>query len=141
MSMSSNRYLIAVWAIFALLSGCSDEPVCAEVSAECAPLYEPTFENVFDITLSQRCAVAGGVCHAAEGAQAGIVFVDIDDSYDLLTGGAGGRVLVDPAALGCGTLLSRVAADDPARTMPPNAPLSEAERCSIIQWVAAGAVR
>lgn len=122
-----------------LLAGCgADEPGCAEVSAECAPLYEPTFDNVFAMTLQPRCGVAGVACHSRDGAQAGLIFEEVNESYDLLTS-APGRV--DPETLGCGTLLSRLAAADPARAMPPSAPLSDPELCAVVQWVAMGAQR
>lgn len=135
------RYLVIDLLLAIMLlhtTACSDEAACAEVTTECAPLYEPTFDNVFNITLQQRCGVAGTACHAREGGQAGLVFVDIDESYTLLTGQT---ARVDSEALGCGTLLSRIAASDPSRAMPPSAPLSAAEQCSIVQWVAMGANR
>jgi hypothetical protein len=123
-------------------TACSDDAVvCAEVTAECAPLYEPTFENVFSTTLQPRCGVAGSACHAREGAQGGLIFADIDEAYDMLTGNGGNPRRVDAEALGCGELLSRLASSDPSRLMPPAAPLSEAELCAITQWVAMGANR
>lgn len=141
----TNTSCLAAGALATLLlcmPACSDpESTCTEVTTECAPLYEPTFENVFTNTLQQRCGVAGSACHAREGAQAGLVFVDIDESYALLTGQVDGRVRVDPDALGCDILLSRLASPEPRFVMPPAAPLSDAELCSIVQWVAQGATR
>ena len=122
-------------------AACSDDSACVEVSTECAPLYEPTFDNVFNITLQQRCGVAGSACHAREGAQAGLIFADIDESYDMLVGNAGHPRRVDLDDLGCGVLLSRLGSTDPSSVMPPAAPLSEAELCSITRWVAMGANR
>jgi hypothetical protein len=123
------------------LTGCADESACAPVTAECAPLYEPTFDNVFTTTLKPRCGVAGLACHSRDGARAGLIFEEANESYDLLTGAGGGPVHLDPDALGCGTLLSRLGATEPARAMPPSAPLSEPELCAVVQWVAMGAKR
>lgn len=136
------RFLATCAVALALMSAaCSDDSTCAEVTAECAPLYQPTFDNVYSTTLQQRCGVAGSACHAREGAQAGLVFADIEESYDMLVGSNGHPRRVDAEALGCGELLSRLASSDPSRVMPPAAPLSEAELCSITQWVAMGANR
>jgi hypothetical protein len=136
--------LFATCALALALMGsaaCSDDLPCAEVTAECAPLYEPTFDNFFTITLQQRCAVAGLACHAREGAQGGLVLAEIEESYDMLVGQSGHPRRVDPEALGCGVLLSRLGSSDPSRVMPPSAPLSEAELCAVTRWVAMGAER
>lgn len=138
MTKITALFIAALGGLAACSSG-SDE--CVAVSPECTPLYAPTFENVFTNTLQQRCGVPGVACHAREGAKGGLVFVDIDESYALLTGANGGPSRVDSAELGCGELVSRVASDDPSRVMPPAAPLGDAELCSIIQWVAGGAQR
>ena len=39
-------------ALAAALAGCSGDECLADLSADCAPLYEPSFQNVFDQTLS-----------------------------------------------------------------------------------------
>jgi hypothetical protein len=133
--------LPAVLLTALLGAACSGGDTCAPVSADCAPLYAPTFDNVFSRTLMPRCGVAGGACHAPEGARAGLVFADIDEAYGLLTGAATGRSLVEADEPGCSALLARVGSTDPGRVMPPGAPLSDAELCAVVQWVDMGAAR
>jgi hypothetical protein len=143
-TMSPVPRSLAACVLAVALTGsvaCSDDVACAEVTTECAPLYEPTFDNVFTITLQQRCAVVGLACHAREGAQGGLVLVEIEESYDMLVGENGHPRRVDTEALGCGALLSRLGSSDPSRVMPPSAPLSEAELCAVTRWVAMGAER
>lgn len=138
-----HRFLATHAVALALMgaAACSDDSVCAEVTTECAPLYEPTFENVFNTTLQPRCGVAGSACHAREGAQGGLILADIDEAYDMLAGNGGHPRRVDSETLGCGELLSRLASSEPSRLMPPASPLSEAELCAITQWVAMGGNR
>lgn len=121
--------------------GCSDTDVCLSLDTECEPLYEPTFENVYQNTLEPRCGVPGAACHAREGAASGLVLADIDESYQRLTEPAAGQPLVELDNLGCGVLLQRVGSESPAFQMPPSAPLPPAELCAIRQWVALGAQR
>ena len=124
-----------------LASACSGDDACSAVAIECTPQYQPTFTNVFNNTLLPSCGVAGSACHAPEGAKAGLVFAEIEQAYDLLTGAGGQAARVDPQALGCGTLLSRIATDDRGRVMPPGNPLADSEVCAIVQWVSMGAER
>ena len=134
------RPLSVVTCLFALLStGCSgDDGSCIEVTADCAPLYQPTFDNVFSRTLQPTCGIAGASCHASEGAQGGIVFDTIDQSYQLIVTD---RALVDTTDIGCSDLLRRTESTDSSFVMPPGGQLSEAERCAIRQWVDNGAAR
>ncbi len=106
----------------------------------CAPLYPPDFDHVYNNTLHPTCAQAGGSCHSADGHQKGLVFEDPDQSYALLLGTADGRVRVDPADPACSLLVERVM-NNGRFVMPPGSPLSDAERCAIVQWVANGAKR
>lgn len=106
----------------------------------CAPLYPPDFDHVYTNTLHPTCAQAGGSCHSAAGAKRGLVFEDPDQSYALLLGTADGRVRVDPSNPACSILVERVM-NDGRYVMPPGNPLPDAERCAIVQWVAAGAQR
>lgn len=128
-------------ALLGAPAACSDSSTCVEVSTECEPLYEPTFQNIFTNTLQQSCGVAGSQCHAQEGGKGGLVFADIDDAYALLTGAGGGEPRVDPHAPGCGELVSRIAASDASRVMPPGRQLPASEICAIVQWVSMGAPR
>lgn len=113
---------------------------CVEVSTSCEPLYEPTFDNVWQNTLVASCAV-GSTCHTSGGDRGGLSLDDADRAYAELLGDSGddARVLAgDPS---CSALIRRIVTDDEGEAMPPGAPLSEAERCAVIQWVANGAKR
>ena len=107
----------------------------------CDPLYEPTFENVYENTLRPTCGFEGTACHGVEGAQAGLVFADIDEAYDLLTDDGDGEPLVLANDAACSVLIQRVDADDETQVMPPGDPLSEEERCAIRMWIDDGAKR
>jgi len=126
-----------------LFGGCADDSVleCVEVSADCNPLYTPEFDEIFDRTLTQKCALEGGSCHSREGAKGGLVFEDADESYDLLMGNIDGRVRVTPGDISCSILTRRIASPKASQLMPPRDPLSAAERCAIIQWINNGAQR
>jgi hypothetical protein len=128
---------------FALLASCSSEspadagePSCVEpLPVGCAPLYPPTFDNVFDTTLSKTCASGGGSCHGASGNNGGLTFANADEAYSLLAS----RISAgDP---GCSKLVVRLESAGQPWGMPPGAPLSEGERCAIEQWIVAGAKR
>jgi hypothetical protein len=125
--------LALVAACSALLVGCS--PDCVEVASDCAPLYEPSFEQVFTRTLAPTCAGGGSACHGSEGGRGGLVFAEKSASHAALVGGG----LVVPGDPGCSELVARLASDDPDVQMPPGAPLSVAERCAIERWIAGGA--
>jgi hypothetical protein len=125
-----------LWALLIALAGCPGEdapPACVTVDTSCSPLYTPTFDNVYNSTLRTTCSGGLVACHAA--------------------GGAGKMSLADPATAHAQLLDGRVAPGDPgcseivARTdapgkdyqMPPGIAMSAPERCSLIQWIAAGA--
>jgi hypothetical protein len=115
----------------------SDELPCVDVDLTCQPLYEPTFDQVFANTLAPKCGTAGSACHSRDGHKAGLVLDDIDLAYQLLVDG--GRV--EPGAPSCSTLVARVYAASSKQRMPPGRTLADAERCALLQWVAAGAPR
>ena len=124
--------------VLVVLAGCSDSTgSCIDIDSACTPLYEPTFQNVFDNTLRPRCGVGGSTCHSAQAAQGGLIFADVDQSYNLLVGAR----RVEPENPGCSLLLERIAASDSARVMPPGNPLEASEICSIEKWVTMGASR
>lgn len=131
---------LAPLALAALIgaSACSDPDTCALVDTECQPLYQPTFDNIFQNTLLPSCGVAGVACHAPEGNAGGLVLADAEASYQAITGD---NPRIDLDNVGCGPLLSRISSSDPSYQMPPSAPLAEAELCAIRQWVVAGAPR
>jgi hypothetical protein len=116
-------------------AGCEDE--CVTVSTACDPLYAPTFDEVHARTLVTSCATAGAACHGAEGGRGGLVLSDREGAYGALVE-AGRVVSGDP---GCSELVARLVSTDPDVQMPPGAPLSDAERCAIVQWIADGAAR
>jgi hypothetical protein len=140
----------ASWRISALLgtlvlaSGCgTEDPTQACVQSldlTCAPLYDPTFDQVFTRTLKPTCALSGASCHAAEGAMGGLVLTDADSAYAALLGQDGGKGRVVAGDAACSLIIERLDATD-ARVMPPGAPLADAERCAVAQWIQNGAKR
>lgn len=114
--------------------------VCLDaVVTDCQPLYEPTFANLHDRLFVPKCALAGGACHAPEGAQGGLVLAgDADTVFAALT--ADVRWLQSDTPR-CGAIIERVGTADAQRVMPPGSPLADAERCALAQWVSAGAPR
>lgn len=124
---------VVSWALSAASCGGGD---CVEDQPQgCAPLYEPTFDNVFEKTLSTTCS-AGSSCHSSSSAQGGLTLDDIDAAYQGLTGG-----LVTPGDASCGELVARLSGADPATLMPPGQKLSDAERCALETWIRNGAKR
>ena len=120
---------------------CADtgETTCLpELPADCAPLYAPTFDQVYTQTLQAKCAVAGGACHSSEGAKGGLILEGIDVAYANLVE-ADGRIV--PFEPGCGELSRRLESTDPTVVMPVGGGLSEPERCAIQMWIRAGAAR
>jgi len=125
------------------LAGCGDDPLpCVDnLDTQCAPLYPPTFANVFANTLSPTCAQTGASCHAREGAQGGLVFEDATESYNLLLGLADGNARVIPHDPACSTLIKRIETTQRQRQLPPGQALSPAERCALVRWVNEGALQ
>lgn len=123
-------------ALLLVVAACSDDAVCIEVDVACDRLYEPTFDNVFTMTLNDKCALSG--CHDAQRRAGGVVYEDPDEAFSFLVDD--GRV--EPGNAGCSLLIRRIDATSASFRMPPgNTPLSEQERCSIRQWVENGAQR
>ena len=146
--MLSRLVLPCVLALTAaLFAGCSGgeetEPsTCVEgLDLECQPLYAPTFDEIFSRTLQPTCAQGGSACHAPGGGQGGLSFESVDQAYTLLTEGDGGEAWVKAGDAACSPLLARLESDDASKVMPPGGKLPEAERCAVVQWIAAGAKR
>ncbi len=135
--MGAARAVTVVASVLLLAgSGCAGEDsACVEVDLSCTPLYEPSFDTMFERTLVPSCGVAGGACHSAEGARGGLVFANADEAYRLLSE----RVI--PYDASCGELPRRLTSSSPAVVMPPGRPLPAAERCAILQWIDQGALR
>ena len=131
----------AAWPVCSALGlllvapSCGDQNACADdLTSSCQPLYPPTFDAVYTNTIQSSCAIGGASCHGSSPGQGGLVFADIDASYAALQ-----PYLADDAT--CSTLVSRISSNDEEVQMPPGQRLSDAARCSIFLWVAAGAPR
>jgi hypothetical protein len=148
-----TRACVALGAALSLACPSGDDgddgtelPACADVAFEgCAMLFEPTFDAVFDNTLMPDCATGGGSCHAsasAAGAElGGLHFEDREMAYTLLLAADHEPRYVKPGDPACSMLVVRLTLDDPVEQMPPGAPLMSSEQCSIMQWIAMGAMR
>lgn len=122
-------------ALSAALAGCPDEgpPACVPVETSCTPLYEPTFENVYQTTLRAGCGGGLAACHSATG----LGKMSLADPAAAHAALLAGRVA--PGDPGCSELIVRTGAPGKDYQMPPGGALSAAERCSLILWVQAGA--
>jgi hypothetical protein len=122
--------------VVAALAGCPSDPPpsCITVDASCAPLYAPTFDNIYTMTLRDTCGSQRVSCHSAAGKQGGMSFEDEQHAFDALRAGR-----VQPGDPGCSKMIVRTDSPGASYQMPPGDALSEAERCVLIQWVAAGA--
>jgi hypothetical protein len=124
--------------LFIAILGCGDPAPsfdCAVLPDDCTPLYEPNFEQVFDHTLQRSCGVGGSSCHAAQGAQGGLVLDEIDTAYSKLLSS---RVVAGDR---CSVLMKRLHGGGVSALMPPGAKLGAKERCSVQQWIVNGARR
>lgn len=126
------------WLAALALAACTSDPppACITVDTACAPLYSPTFDNIYSMTLQTTCGSDRSSCHSASGMQGGMSFQSAQRAFDSLT--AGRVVAGDP---GCSKLIVRTSSPGEDYQMPPGDPLSAAERCALIQWVANGAPR
>lgn len=115
-----------------------DPKSCTTVSTDCTPLYEPTYDQIFENTLKPTCAKSGVSCHASTGHQGGLAFEDADESYRMLVEETGDARPGDPA---CSEIVVRITATDGRVRMPPGASIDPGAQCAIIQWIAAGAKR
>ena len=131
------RHLWSVAVLAAGLAGCTADapPACITVDTTCAPLYAPTFDNVYTMTLKNTCGSDRSSCHSAAGKQGGMSFEDESHAYAALLAG---RVM--PGDPGCSKMIVRTDSPGASYQMPPGDPLSEPERCALIQWVQAGAL-
>jgi hypothetical protein len=124
-----------------LLAACTGDggedegaPECVEIDYEgCALLYPPTWDQVWQQTISTTCSGGGSACHAGD---VGLTFGDQNTAY---TGLMHEVVVGDPA---CSPLMLRLESEDPGFRMPPgNTPLAAGARCSIATWIANGALQ
>jgi hypothetical protein len=119
----------------AALAGCPDSgpPSCVTVETSCMPLYEPTFENVYNMTLRSGCGGGLDACHSAIGRGKMSLADPVAAHASLLDG------RVEPGDPGCSEVIVRTDAPGEDYQMPPGVTLGAAERCSLILWVQAGA--
>lgn len=124
-------------AAFALAcgGGAPDGPACPiPLPEDCAPLYEPTFEQVYGQTLARSCALSG--CHGDGSAQGGLDLDGEDRAWSALVDE--GRALPgDPA---CSEVMLRLHGAG-APLMPPGRALPAAEICAVQRWIEQGATR
>lgn len=125
-----------------------EPPQCVPFDADaCMPQFPAQFDRVHDELLLPVCGVQGGACHGDAGAEGAIGGLVIDDdaqrTYDTLLGVGGGPSFVEAGDVDCSPILARVNtdADDPFLMPPGGTLLAEGRRCSLAQWVAAGAPR
>lgn len=134
----------AVGLAIACGSSSSDEaPICVDVARACAPLYEPTYDALFLRTFNPSCGVAGSTCHQSGGAGAarGLAFDTPDRAFGVLTDASRSWRFVDPGNPECSKVVYKISAHDSTIVMPPGRPLSPAEQCGIVSWIAKGAPR
>lgn len=129
------RRMWIVAGLAVLAGGCpADEPpACTTVDLDCSPQYQPTFDNVYANTLVMDCGSGRSACHSASG-EGGMSLVDPPTAHAQLLAGR-----VTPGDPACSELIVRTHDQGTDYEMPPGAALSEAERCALVQWVAAGA--
>jgi hypothetical protein len=100
---------------------------------DCALLYPPTWDQVWQQTISTTCSGGGSACHAGD---LGLTFGDQDTAY------AGLVHELRPGDPNCSHLMLRLESEDPDFRMPPgNTPLAAGARCSIATWIANGAAQ
>ena len=128
-----------LFALVGALAGCPGEeqpPACITVDTACAPLYTPTFTNVYNNTLKPSCGATNSSCHSASGAQGGLSFADEQTAYDGLV-----NRRVKPGDPGCSELVVRTSSPGTDYEMPPGSALPAAAQCALVQWVQNGAQR
>lgn len=111
-----------------------------QLDAQCTQAYEPTWDNVYEFTISTSCAAAGVSCHGREGMQGGLGLYSKDAAYAGLVGGEGGSPRVKPGDPECSVLMDRLLTTDTQRRMPLGSqPLSASHICAVQKWITNGA--
>jgi Planctomycete cytochrome C len=128
-------------------SGCADDTTpgsacLPELERDCNLAYQPTFDAFFENRLGKTCgsAQSGGSCHGANARMGGLDLSTANTAYDHLLGIADEKPRVIPGDPECSLLMQRLEGQG-GGVMPPGAPLSAAERCSILRWIDQGAER
>lgn len=140
------KLVATVLLVTAAVTACSngdDPPACITVDTSCAPGYVPTFDNVYQNTLSVSCGSTNSSCHSAAGRMAGLSFADEPTAYaDLLSASTidPSRKRVDPGDAACSVMIVRTDSPGADYQMPIGDALPAVERCALIQWVQNGAM-
>jgi hypothetical protein len=133
------------WSLVVLaLAACTKTPPpeCITVDTACHTLYQPTFDNVYTMTLAPHCGSTNSGCHSAVGHMGNMSFEDETTAYSDLLMPAHldpKRLRVDPGNPECSLVVVRTDSPGTDYQMPPGAPIPAEEACALIQWVAAGA--
>ncbi len=132
-----------LWLVLAL-AGCptTPPPACITVDTTCAPGYVPTFDNVYNTTIGPTCAQTAS-CHSATGRAGGMSLADEATAYQALLGTSSidpPRKRVEPGNAACSLMIVRTDSPGADYQMPKGTPLTEPERCALIQWVQMGAM-
>lgn len=121
--------------LLAVCSGCeTPPPTCTStpLDDQCQPLYTPdSFAKVYSNTIQPDCGSSKGACHGAN-AESSLAFDDPQKAYEGLVK----HVKAGDAT--CSELIVRTHDLGQDYTMPPDSPLSESERCSLLKWVQMG---
>ena len=131
--------LLCVAAGLALaLAGCQDDELtCVDVDPTCAPLYQPTWENVFANTLAPKCGVGGSACHGGPSPFGALQLDDPTRAHATLL--RAGADIVVPGEPSCSKLIMRINTSSSKLVMPRGSRLPASEICALERWVAAGA--
>jgi len=87
--------------------------------------------RVYSNTIQPDCGSSENSCHGRNG-ESGLSFVDAATAYTSLVS----RVKAGDAR--CSELIVRTHDTGEDYSMPPDEPLSESERCSLLKWVLMG---
>jgi len=137
----ARRWLVALAFVAGACTN-NDPPACITVDTSCAPLYPPTFDNVYNNTLSVSCGSTNSSCHSSVDTQSAMSFADEDTSYSELLDKSHldpSRYRVVPGDPSCSLMIVRTDSPGASYQMPIGTPLSDPERCALVQWVQAGA--
>ena len=131
------------WLALALSSACTSNslPACITVDTSCAPLYSPTFDNVYANTLSVSCGSTNSSCHNGAG-PSGMSFATEAEAYSQLllkSKYEPSRFRVEPGNAACSVMIVRTDSPGASYQMPIGTALMASERCALVQWVQEGA--
>ena len=116
----------------------------ATLPTDCTPSIEPTFNEIYDKVITQRCGATdtGTACHGRNGLKGELGLFTADAAYAALMGTDNTRARVAPGDPLCSTLTVRLESSDPAFRMPlGEQALSPGTRCAIQRWIEQGAQR